>query len=308
MAQFLLKRGLAIVPLLLGVSIIVFLMVQLVPGDPVALMLGEFSVASVEDRERLRDELGLNDPLPVQYWNYFKNLVRGDLGDSMRSRKPVAEVIAERLPSTLELTLAGLLIAVVMGVGLGLLAALNHNTWVDNLSVAVALLGVSIPSFWLGLLLILGFAVHLNWFPVLGSGGLHALVLPALTLGIWAAGDVARLTRSGVLEIVQQDFVRTARSKGMPQRQVVLKHMLRNALIPVVTMLGIRFGQVLAGTVIIETVFSRPGLGLTLINAILAKDFPLVQGIVLFVAAAYVIVNFLVEAAYTWLDPRISYA
>ena len=308
MTTFLLKRGLAVIPLLLGVTIIVFLMMQLVPGDPVALMLGEVSVASADDMAQLREELGLNDPLPIQYWHYISGLVQGDLGTSMRTRRPVTELILSRLPSTMELTAAGLAIAILMGLGLGLLAALNHNTVIDNLAVVIALLGVSIPSFWLGLLLMQVFSLKLGWLPVLGSGGARGLVLPAVTLGIWAAGDIARLTRSGVLEVIRQDYVRTAQSKGLPRSRLVVRHVLRNALIPVVTVIGIRFGQVLAGTVIIETVFSRPGLGLTLVNAIIAKDFPLVQGIVLFVASAYVLANFVVEAAYTWLDPRIEYA
>ncbi len=308
MVQFMLNRGFAIIPLLLGVTIIVFLMMQLVPGDPVSMMLGETSAASVSDIERLREELGLNDSVPVQYWNYLSGLIRGDLGTSMRIRRPVTELILDRLPSTMALTAAGLAIAVILGLGLGLVAALNHNTLLDNLAVVAALLGVSIPSFWLGLMLMQLFSVTLNWLPVLGSGGIRGLILPAITLGIWAAGDIARLTRSGVLEVVRQDFVRTAQSKGLPRARLVRRHVLRNALIPVITVIGVRFGQVLAGTVIIETVFARPGLGLTLVNAIVAKDFPLVQGIVLFVASAYVIANFAVEAAYTQLDPRIEYA
>lgn len=308
MKKFILQRLLILIPLLIGVSLIVFLMIQLVPGDPVIMMLGEFSVAKAEDIEQLRTDLGFNDPLYIQYWNYFTKLLRGNLGISMRTKKPVRDQILQRLPSTFSLTFTGLGFAVVFGTIMGIISALNHNNWLDNLTVIIALLGVSIPSFWLGLLLIFLFALQLGWLPVISTAGIASLVLPGLTLGLWAAGTLARLVRSGLLEVLQQEYIRTARAKGLPERRTILHHALRNALIPVVTVVGIQFGQVLAGTVIIESVFARPGLGLLLVNAIIAKDFPLVQGIVLFVAAAYVIVNFLVEILYTWIDPRIKYA
>jgi peptide/nickel transport system permease protein len=306
--QFVVQRALTLVPLLLGVTLLVFSMLQLVPGDPVRAVLGESSAVSAEQIERIRDQLGLNKPLHVQYVTYVGNVLRGDFGRSIRTNRPVLEQILVRLPSTLELTLAGLGFAIVFGTFLGVVSALAHNTWIDKLAVLVALLGVSIPSFWLGLLFILLFSVHLGWLPVLGGGGIKGLILPALTLGLWAAGGIARLARSSMLEVARQDFVRTARSKGLPERIVIVRHMLRNALIPIVTIVGIRFGQVLAGTVIIETVFSRQGLGLMLVGSILSKDFPVVQGVILFVATAYVLVNFFVELAYTWIDPRISYS
>lgn len=287
---------------------IVFLMIQLVPGDPVMMMLGEFSVAQAEDIARLRQELGFNDPLYVQYGRYFAKLLHGDLGTSMRTRSPVLPQIVERLPRTFELTLAGLGFAVVFGTSLGILAALNHNGWLDNLTRVIALIGVSVPGFWLGLLLIFLFSVKLGWLPVTSSRGGKDLVLPSLALGLWAGGTIARLVRSGMLEVMTQDYVRTARAKGLPEFIVILRHTLRNALIPVVTVVGVQFGQVLAGTTIIESVFARPGLGLLLLNSIIGKDFPMVQGIVLFVAASYVIVNFLVEVGYVWLDPRIRYS
>jgi ABC-type dipeptide/oligopeptide/nickel transport system permease component len=308
MLLFAAKRLLTLIPLLFGVTLLVFSMLQLVPGDPVRAILGESTAANPEQVERIREELGLNDPLYVQYLTYVGNVIRGDFGTSIRTRKPVLEQILLRLPSTLVLTLSGLVFAIIFGTTLGVISALHHNTIIDKLAVLVALLGVSIPSFWLGLLLILVFSVQLNWLPVLGSGGIRGLVLPTLTLGLWAAGGIARLARSSMLEVMNQDFVRTARSKGLRPRRVVLLHMLRNALIPVVTIVGIRFGQVLAGTVIIETVFSRQGLGLMLVSSILGKDFPVVQGIILLVATSYVLVNFLVELAYTWLDPRIAYS
>ncbi len=308
MYHFVTRRILILVPLLITISILVFSMIQLVPGDPVTMMLGEYSVATAENIQVLREQLGLDKPLYVQYWTYFTSLLQGDLGMSIRSKKPVVEQIVQRLPSTIELTVAGLGFAVVFGVFLGIVSALNHNRWLDRVAVTISLLGVSIPSFWLGLLLISLFSVYLRWLPVTGTSGLKSLVLPSLTLGLWAAGPIARFTRSGMLEVMRQDYIRTARSKGLHERTVIWHHMLRNALIPVITILGIRFGQILAGTIIIEAVFARPGLGLMLLNAIVAKDFPLVQGIILFVAAAYVIVNSLVEITYAVIDPRIEYA
>lgn len=307
MHVFILQRVIALVPLLLGVSLLVFLMTQLVPGDPVMMMLGEYSVASAEDIEKLRTQLGFNDPLHVQYGRYLSGLVQGDLGDSMRSRKPVAQLILQRLPRTIELTVSALLFAILFGTVMGITAALHHNSWLDYFTVTIALLGVSIPGFWLALLLILFFSVYLGWLPVLSDPGIKGLILPALALGLWAGGTIARLVRSGMLEVIRQDYIRTAHAKGLADRAVVYRHALRNALLPVVTVVGLQFGQILAGTVIIEAVFSRPGLGLMLVNAIIAKDFPLVQGIVMFVAAAYIIVNSLVEILYVWVDPRIRY-
>ena len=308
MRTFILQRFLALFPLLIGVSILVFLMTQLVPGDPVMMMLGEYSVASAEDIEKLREQLGFNDPIHVQYGRYLGGLVKGDFGESMRSRKPVSKLILQRLPRTIELTLSALAFAIVFGTVMGIIAALNHNSWIDYVTVTIALLGVSIPGFWLALLFILVFSVTLGWLPVLSDPGIKGLILPALALGLWAGGTIARLVRSGMLEVMRQDYVRTAYAKGLPDRSVTFNHALRNALLPVVTVVGLQFGQVLAGTVIIEAVFSRPGLGLMLVNAIVGKDFPLVQGIVMFVAAAYIIVNSLVEILYVWIDPRIRYA
>ena len=309
MFKFVVQRLLTLIPLLLGVTLLVFSMLQLVPGDPVRALLGEASLASPEQVERIRERLGLDRPLHIQYLSYVGNALRGDLGTSIRTNRPVLEQILLRLPSTLELTVAGLGFAIVFGTFLGVISALFRGTWIDRLAVLIALLGVSVPSFWLGLLFILVFSVHLGWFPVLGgAGGVRALVLPALTLGLWAAGGIARLARSSMLEVMGQDFVRTARSKGLAEHVIIIRHMLRNALIPIVTIVGIRFGQVLAGTVIIESVFSRQGLGVMLVGAIISKDFPVVQGVILLVATTYVLVNFVVELAYTWIDPRITYA
>ena len=307
MARFVIHRLLALIPLLIGVSFLVFLMLQLVPGDPVMMMLGEFSMATAKDVEALRQQLGFNDPLYIQYWNYFKSLITGDLGTSMRTKKPVIDLILARLPSTFELTFYGLIFALIFGTLLGIIAALKHNTFIDYFTVVIALLGVSIPGFWLALLFIFLFSIRLEWLPITGSSPL-SIIMPCLALGLWAGGTIARLVRSGMLEVLQSDYIRTARAKGLYKHRIILVHALRNALLPVVTIFGLQFGHVLAGTVIIEAVFARPGLGLMLVNAIVAKDFPLVQGTIMFVAVAYIAVNILVEVIYTYLDPRIRYS
>lgn len=306
MTKLIIQRLLTNIPLLIGVSIIVFLMVQLVPGDPVINMLGEYG-ASAETIERLREELGLNDPLHVRYWNYFIGILHGDLGTSIRMRKPVLDAILEGLPRTIELTFASLGFAIPFGIILGVISALNHNRWLDNLIQVISLLGVCIPSFWLGLMLIFLFALRLGWLPVLGRAGGKGLILPSLTLGLYAAGAVTRLVRSGTLEVMGQDYVRTARAKGLSERIVVFRHMLRNTLIPVVTVVGLQFGYMLGGSTIIEMVFARPGIGRLTLYAIVFKDYPLVQGCLLFAATVYLIVNLLVEIAYTWIDPRIRF-
>ena len=307
MARFVIHRLLALIPLLIGVSFLVFLMLQLVPGDPVMMMLGEFSMATAKDVEALRQQLGFNEPLHIQYWNYFKSLIAGDLGTSMRTKKPVIDLILARLPSTFELTFYGLIFALIFGTLLGIIAALKHNTFIDYFTVVIALLGVSIPGFWLALLFIFLFSIRLEWLPITGSSPL-SIIMPCLALGLWAGGTIARLVRSGMLEVLQSDYIRTARAKGLYKHRIIFVHALRNALLPVVTIFGLQFGHVLAGTVIIEAVFARPGLGLMLVNAIVAKDFPLVQGTIMFVAGAYILVNLLVEIIYTYLDPRIRYS
>ena len=307
MTRFVIHRLLALIPLVIGVSFLVFLMLQLVPGDPVMMMLGEFSMATANDVEALRQQLGFNDPVYIQYWNYFKSLITGDLGTSMRTKKPVIDLILARLPSTFELTFYGLIFALIFGTLLGIIAALKHNTFIDYFTVVIALLGVSIPGFWLALLFIFLFSIRLEWLPITGSSPL-SIIMPCLALGLWAGGTIARLVRSGMLEVLQSDYIRTARAKGLYKHRIILVHALRNALLPVVTIFGLQFGHVLAGTVIIEAVFARPGLGLMLVNAIVAKDFPLVQGTIMFVAVAYIAVNILVEVIYTYLDPRIRYS
>jgi len=306
MLTWILRRILAVVPVLLGVTLAVFSMLFLVPGDPVKMMLAEF-VTNPDQVAQMRAQLHLDEPLVKQYGRFVTGAVRGDLGTSIRSRRPVTTEIRENLASTAQLAVAAMVVAVALGVPLGLLAALSRNSWLDVASMGAALLGVSMPSFWLGLLLIFVFSLHLAWFPATGGGDLAHLVLPAVTLGTIAAAIIARLTRSSMLEVLGQDYVRTARAKGLGGFSVVVRHALKNALIPIITIFGLQFGNLLAGAVIVETVFSRPGLGRLIVGGILSKDFPLVQGTVLFVATIYVLINVLVDVAYAYADPRIRF-
>jgi peptide/nickel transport system permease protein len=304
---YLARRLLAVIPVLFGVTLAVFSMLFLVPGDPVKMMLAEF-VTTPAQIEQMRAQLHLDEPILKQYGRFVGNALRGDLGTSIRSRRAVATEIGENVGSTAQLALASMAVAVALGVPLGLMAALLRNSWLDAGSMVMALLGVSMPSFWLGLLLIFTFSLHLGWFPATGGGDLWHLVLPSVTLGMIASAIIARLTRSSMLEVLGQDYVRTARAKGLAWWGVVVRHALKNALIPVITIFGLQFGNLLAGAVIVETVFSRPGLGRLIVGGILAKDFPLVQGTVLFVATAYVLINVLVDITYAFVDPRIRFA
>ncbi len=304
MSRFLLGRLAATIPVLLGVWFLVFMMLHLVPGDPVKIMLADFQT-SPQQIELLRSQLHLDDPLPTQFGRFVANAARGDLGLSIRSKRPVRTEIADNLGSTLQLAIAALLIAIVLGVTLGMIAAVNQNGWLDFGPMLLALCGVSMPSFWLGLLMIFLFSLRLGWFPATGGGDLKHLVLPALTLGLSASAIIARLTRSSMLEVLRQEYMTTARAKGLRETRVVLRHGFKNALIPVVTIFGLQFGSLMAGTVIVETVFARPGIGRLIVTAILAKDFPMVQGIVLLIATTYVIVNLIVDISYGVLDPRI---
>jgi peptide/nickel transport system permease protein/oligopeptide transport system permease protein len=306
MLTWILRRILAVVPVLFGVTLAVFSMLFLVPGDPVKMMLAEF-VTNPDQVAQMRAQLHLDEPILKQYGRFVTSAARGDLGTSIRSRRPVTTEIGENVASTAQLAVAAMLVAIAVGVPLGLLAALSRNSWLDVASMGTALLGVSMPSFWLGLLLIFVFSLHLSWFPATGGGDLAHLILPAITLGTIAAAIIARLTRSSMLEVLGQDYVRTARAKGLGGFSVVARHALKNALIPIITIFGLQFGNLLAGAVIVETVFSRPGLGRLIVGGILSKDFPLVQGTVLFVATIYVLINVLVDVAYAYADPRIRF-
>ena len=299
-------RLLTSIPVILGVSVLVFSMLHFLPGDPVVIMLGE-AAGSPERIAELRAQLGLNDPLPVQYARFLGNALRGDFGRSIRTNRPVFDEIREQAPNTIQLTVTGLGLAIVLGVTLGVLAGRFQNTGIDNFSMLLALVGVSMPSFWLGLLLIFFFALRLGWLPATGQGGLERLILPAFTLGIQAMAIIARLTRSNMIEVLNQEYVTTARAKGLSEHAMVVRHALRNALIPVLTVVGLQFGALLGGAVIIETVFARQGMGRLAVEAILAKDFPIVQGVVLVASVIYVLINLLVDVSYGLLDPRIRY-
>jgi peptide/nickel transport system permease protein len=301
------QRLAATIPVLLGVSVLVFSVLHLVPGDPVLLMLGEVQ-ASPEQISRLRIQLGLDEPLPVQFGYFVWNAARGDLGVSIRTRRPVVSEIADNFPSTFQLALAALLVGGLIGVPLGVLAAVGRHTPIELGAMLLALVGVSMPSFWLGLLLIFVLSLRVPLFPATGGGDLRHLILPALTLGLGAAAVLARLTRSSMLEVLSHDYIITARAKGLHEWSVLVRHALKNALIPVVTIFGLQFGHLLAGAVVVETVFARPGLGRMTVDAILNKDYPIVQGVVLVVATSYVLVNLLVDVLYGVVDPRIHYS
>ena len=306
MLQYVLRRFVAAVPTVILISILAFSMLHLVPGDPAEIFLGE-NRSTPELLARVRADMGLDRPLHVQYLSYMWGALRGNLGRSLNNNQPVLGEIANRLPSTLELTLAALAIGIVIGLGLGILSAVRHNTWIDSLSMVIALLGVSMPVFWSSLLLIFFFSVKLQWFPAIGQGGLERLVLPAFALGLISSATLARLVRSSMLEVLSQDYVRTAVAKGVRQRSVVFVHALKNAIIPTITVLGIQFGQLLSGAVITETIFSRLGIGRLYVESLLNKDFPVVQALTLLIAVFYVVINLLVDISYSFVDPRIRY-
>jgi peptide/nickel transport system permease protein len=309
MGAYILNRVIQLVPVLWLISLIVFAVMHILPGDPAALMLAgaEGGAVTPQRLDELRQEMGLNDPLIVQYGRFLGNALMGDLGTSVRFRTSVTELVLERFPSTLELAVSGLIVALVIGVPLGMIAAMRQNTWIDATAMSISYVGASMPIYFLGLVLILLFSFNLRWLPAAGSEGWVSLILPAVTLGFVSAGLISRLVRSSLIEVLGEDYIRTSRAKGLVERIVLSRHALRNALIPVVTIVGLQFGNMLAGAVVTETVFSRPGLGRLTVSAILSKDYPLVQGCVLFLATVYLLVNLLVDVAYAWLDPRIRY-
>jgi peptide/nickel transport system permease protein len=317
MGAYIRRRVLTTIPVVLGVSLVVFLMLHLLPGDPVLMMLTEHRGGAAptvsgsitqEMYDNMRHQLGLDRPLPVQFAAFLGGVLRGDLGTSFRGNEPVREMIVRNLPYTIQLAVASLGVAMVLGFGLGVIAGVKRGTWIDNLTMTVAAAGVSMPSFWLGIMLLLIFAVHLNLVPAVGrASDLNALLLPAIALGFGASAIIARLVRSSLVESLQQDYVRTARAKGLREQGVVVRHALKNALIPVVTVVGLQFGNLLGGTIVVETVFGRPGIGQITVNSILERDFPVVQGVVLVSALTYVFANLIVDLTYTWIDPRIRF-
>ena len=306
MSKYLASRLLQTIPTVILVTVAVFLMLHLTPGDPAEVFLGD-KRSSPELLEKVREDMGLNRPLHIQYLSYMGAALRGDLGRSLQTNVPVMEQILNRLPWTIELAAAALLIAASVGISIGIIAALNHNTIIDTLAMALALVGISMPVYWSSLLLILLFAVQLRVLPAIGQGGIERLVLPATALALVSAGSLARMVRSSMLEVLNQDFVLTARSKGISERLVVIRHVLRNALIPVVTILGLMLGNLLSGAVITETIFARLGIGQKYVEAVLQKDFTMVQGTTLFIALMVVLVNIVVDMVYALVDPRIRY-
>jgi peptide/nickel transport system permease protein len=314
-SRFLVRRLLLLAPVLTGVSVIVFLVLHLAPGDPAEIMLGP--QATQEDRLRLRADLGLDDPLHRQYARWLGHVARGDLGRSLWMRRPVLGEVLVRLKATLILTGTALVLSSIGGIALGILSATRPNSWLDRTSAVASLFGASMPVFWLGIVLMVIFSLTLRWLPASGmyapyGGGdlrdlLSHLVLPALTLAAASVTIVARLTRSAMLEVLGQDYIRTARAKGLVERRVVVRHALKNALVPIVTVIGVQAGYLLGGAVLTETVFAWPGVGTLMVQGILARDIPLVQGCVLVVALTFVLVNLFVDVLYAWLDPRIRY-
>ena len=333
MLRYISKRLLDLVPVILGITLLVFLFLQLIPGDPAVVLLGQR--ATPTQVEALREQLGLNEPLPLQYLAFLGKLLRLDFGRSIISGIPITQEIAVRWPATFELSVAAMMVAMVLGIPAGIIAAVRKNGWIDNIAMSTSLLGVSLPVYWLGLLLIYLFAVNLRWLPPSGrlsvgvdfqpftgfylldtllqfnfaafGNVLIHLILPAITLGTIPLAIIARITRSAMLEVLSQDYIRTARAKGLRERWVIMKHALKNALLPVVTIIGLQFGTLLSGAILTETIFSWPGIGSWIYEGILNRDYPVVQGGVVFVAIVFVLINLLVDISYAFLDPRIQF-
>lgn len=307
MSRYVLHRLFLLLPVWLGITLLAFVLGRLAPGDPARLIAQQLADGPPTSAqvEQVRREFGLDDPLPVQYGRWVGNLLRGDLGQSFKSGAPVLRELSSRFPATLQLAVAGLLVSLAISLPLGILAAVRRGSSVDHLSRVAALAGASLPSFWLGFLLIIVFAVVLRLLPVAGRGSLQHLILPGLTLGFGMAAPLTRLTRSSMLDVLGDEYIQTARAKGLAERTVILRHAFRNALIPVVTVAGMSFGHLLGGAVIVETVFAWPGIGKFVIDSILARDYPLLQGYVLFMGTLFVLINLAVDMVYVWLDPRV---
>jgi len=303
---FVVRRLLLSIPTLVGVMIVVFLLLYVAPGDPVQDMVGER--ADAETIARLRKELRLDEPLVKQFSSYAVGVIKGDLGNSYITQRPIIQDIRERFPKTLLLAGSAMLLASVLGITIGVLSARNPGGWFDRMSLGLAYLGISFPVYWVGLILILIFAVTLKWLPPSGYGGIEYLILPAFALGSRSIAFLARVTRSSMLEVLGSDFVRTARAKGLRERVVVTRHALRNALIPIITVLGLDFGYYLTGSILTETIFSWPGIGRYVVNAIARRDLPAINGSVLFLSVVFVLVNLITDLAYAKADPRVSYS
>jgi glutathione transport system permease protein len=305
MTSYILKRLLGLLPTLLIVAVLVFLFVHMLPGDPARLAAGVD--ASPETVELVRQDLGLDKPMPQQFLNFFVNIVQGDFGHSLRSKRPVSTEIAERFMPTLLLTLTSMAWAVVFGMVIGIVSAVYRNQWPDRIGMTLAVSGISFPAFALGMLLMQVFSVQLGWLPTVGADSWRHYILPSLTLGAAVAAVMARFTRSSFIEVIQEDFVRTARAKGVSEKWVVLKHCLRNALIPVVTMMGLQFGFLLGGSIVVEAVFNWPGLGRLLVDAIDMRDYPVIQTLVLLFSLEFILINLVVDVLYGFINPTIRY-
>ena len=305
MTSYILKRLLGLLPTLFIVAVLVFLFVHMLPGDPARLAAGVD--ASPETVELVRQDLGLDKPMPQQFLNFFVNIVQGDFGHSLRSKRPVSTEIAERFMPTLLLTLTSMVWAVVFGMVIGIVSAVYRNQWPDRIGMTLAVSGISFPAFALGMLLMQVFSVQLGWLPTVGADSWRHYILPSLTLGAAVAAVMARFTRSSFIEVIQEDFVRTARAKGVSEKWVVLKHCLRNALIPVVTMMGLQFGFLLGGSIVVEAVFNWPGLGRLLVDAIEMRDYPIIQTLVLLFSLEFILINLVVDVLYGFINPTIRY-
>lgn len=309
--RYLARRVLSLLPVWVAISLLAFGLGTLAPGDPAEAIYYETFGEPANDQvalDRLREELGLNDPLPLRYGRWTFDAIRGDLGVSYRNGLPVLPALVSRLGSTVQLAIGGLIMAGLIALPLGILAAIRHNTLIDALARLFSLIGAAVPSYWLAYMLILVFAVYLHWLPAAGSGSWRHLILPCFTLGLGGAALLSRLLRSSMLEVLAYDYIRTARAKGLSERKVILIHALRNALIPVVTIMGNMFGFLISGAIIVETVFARPGLGRLIIEAISFRDYPVIQGFVLFTGTVFVLVSLIVDLSYTWIDPRVRLA
>ena len=309
MREYILRRLVSLLPVILGVSLITFGLMGVVPGDPAEIIAsrGRDVEPTQAEIEAVRQELGFDQPLPLQYARWLGRVVRGDLGMSLHTGQPVWHELAVRLPRTLELAAGGMIIGLLIALPVGILSAVWRDRVLDQVSRVLALLGASVPSFWLGTILILFFAVRLGWLPSMGRGGLRHFVLPASALGLSTSAVLMRLTRANLLEVLNEGFVRTARAKGLSEKAVVLRHALKPSLLPVVTVFGLQFGNLLGGALIIETVFAWPGLGMLVLRSILGRDFPVIQGFALFITLVFVLVNFIVDLVCRWLDPRVQY-
>lgn len=305
MYKYILKKIIMMIPVLIGMTIIVFLILHLSPGDPVEMIAGPR--ASPEVYNNIRTHLGLDQPLIVQYAVFIKNILKGNLGVSILQHRPVIDLIKERLPITLDLGLSVLVVSFLIAVPIGIIAAVHRNTWADYLVMSGALVGISMPTFWFGLILMYIFAYKLRWFPIAGYGTWKHLVLPVVAMSLNDTAITARMVRSSMLEVIKQDYIRTARSKGLAERVVIYGHALKNALIPVITLLGLKIGWILGGSVVIEIVFNRPGIGRLMVDSIFARDYPVVQGSMLVLTTTIILGNVLADVLYAVVDPRIKY-